>query len=228
MKFLCLGGNKVGKTSLIKRFLGHEYTEGYKRTKGAETYIRNCQVPIELVEEVEDDTSEIMRSMFDDQNSNNNTNQNNNNKPQTIIEEEQDDDEFENMNEIENDEIAPEWKFHGYGNDSIRSEGTFSDYNNNDENIKDGGNRNSNSKTDNNKIIVKTEMLLKVTLELVDTAFFLQEKDVAFESVSGVVLVCDVTKKASLDHMDQKLHQNKKKRKQKKNFFFCLCVFFLF
>lgn len=54
-KVLLIGQSRVGKTSIIRRFIKDKFTSHYKMTLGAVQWSFKCEVPIDLIEEVKTD-----------------------------------------------------------------------------------------------------------------------------------------------------------------------------
>ena len=62
-KVLLIGQSRVGKTSIIRRFVKDKFTPNYKMTLGAVEWNFKCEVPIDLIEEVKTDELNRMYTM---------------------------------------------------------------------------------------------------------------------------------------------------------------------
>eukprot|EP00483_Globobulimina_turgida_P011151 UN11172 len=61
-KVLLIGEKKVGKTAIIRRFVKNEFISSYKMTVGAMQSNFECEVPIDLIEDIPEDQN-LVRSM---------------------------------------------------------------------------------------------------------------------------------------------------------------------
>eukprot|EP01084_Bolivina_argentea_P289972 498025_1 len=170
-KVLLIGEKKVGKTAIINRFVKNEFISSYKMTVGAIQTNFQCEVPIDLIEEIPEDKN-LIRSMTSF------LRQVNENEIETMIEEiksENENDNNDNNNDNDND------------NDK-RSSSTIVDY---------GQWTKPEISQDEVTNTQKTSISLQISVEIIDIGFHSLNNDKIFENINSIILVCDYTKKSS-------------------------------